>query len=1314
MNGSTPAAETLRRYPLTWRLLGCVFQRIPLFSLAKSLADRRFVAVLQQTLKEVSTPSAEPNPSPSPKRKRSPAKAFSLGDLQSLEGCTESSQAIYQALGCLLRRIDDTALVSAHDKIGAEHLKSLFGTPVTEAATIAAPLLLMCNLVLQYGQAEDIEGCEDWVATISSIWSLHLQGSNDAAEVGVNLFTPAATLLANVEGLIHQPDISIPKSLRTRWSADLQKLMHGTLILPARSAFLNHQKDEAIVLALEAAERRIEAAAPAMYLLASTATEAMAQRGVRKGNSEWMKRVFQAVVESIKGRRGEHAALTNILEQARERSMPVSIDNLRSVCRQYALKGDGETDWALIADLAQCDPAVFQVGDGGAELLKEVCARSLGDIPEHEHKAVSDVIAAIIQGFRTVREFSSFLKLWFDQLSEIERRKLKLSSPWLLVGREGSPTVFDNTWVEQELSKTQLVDVIDWVQTQKTRPKALCLWLNAVSQGIQSDDFKDAIGQKLFDLTLKISKSNSDITALKWRIMARAFVWIPLSKRTEVWDEIKDPLSKILRKALIATPETFEAFKCCCRLWVSMSPDGAHMAEAAKLVEDFTARLAAEFASVGADGYEKLPSFVRSETESEFREDSALQQYLGWYLRGSTRLNRVYFEKKGELLPTVQSVLSDEKATPLGLEAIWQSLLDNEHCVNEAKLAENLLDRAVGALAESKKEKHWPGERGQLWLRLISSVPLDAVARQQRERIMAVLVEGCTSPKSGKKTPTKGWNMILSLATKVMARPTFYDGMSFQHLIDVATTASQTFTSAGGDNEGLQELIGRYSSMASAIIKQMAEHIDERSIGYFAEASAFVTRCSTIAKDGEALEIPPLHLTLLKALVQELSHSSNCRNHSQLASLPSDAEVSLKSCVFCFFGEWIDGKKLFSKPNVAADFRLLVAVDAAELFDGLPELAGHKGSSLRKLEKRSLDSMQAGDLRGWKVQTFLQRYLSSELEIPRPATFHSLESTQGKIRESLLRGYVGAIVKTMDTPIKMQYLEVLMGEYHGGSDTDGQLIAIHHVVDQLIGKSTAQLNECSADQKAESTDLEGKGAEFDLSTAHSEMTRALASTKKTANAVHICRILYNLLERKPQAIGQWNIESLLSAIAILSAEKTLPNSTTPFAWLCKLVEVIVKKHRVRLEGHYHILLASIQPLLSNLIQEQREAQGDDGISQESRASAYGRLITLVCEPTAGAVSRSQHHSALDSATDAAKRSAGRHMYLVLMQYVKLQLETDVSRAVREALEPAMNSIFDITPPEGRKILNDAMDASGRAILREMFKRYTKFGKWSGV
>lgn len=197
-------------------------------------------------------------------------------------------------------------------------------------------------------------------------------------------------------------------------------------------------------------------------------------------------------------------------------------------------------------------------------------------------------------------------------------------------------------------------------------------------------------------------------------------------------------------------------------------------------------------------------------------------------------------------------------------------------------------------------------------------------------------------------------------------------------------------------------------------------------------------------------------------------------------------------------------------------------------------------------------------------------------------------------------------------------------------------------------------------------------------------------------------------------MSQWNIDSLLACVSVAAASGQEGQSTIPYIWLCKLVEVTIKKRRLRLEDHYHVLLNAIQSLLRSLVIEQRTANSIDGLSQESKAHAFSRLITLICEPTAGAVARSQQNSTLDSAVDAAKRTAGRHMYLVLMQYVKLQLETDVSRGLREALEPAMNSIFDVTPPEGRKLLNDAMDGSGRAILREMFKRYTRFGKWTGV
>ena len=197
-------------------------------------------------------------------------------------------------------------------------------------------------------------------------------------------------------------------------------------------------------------------------------------------------------------------------------------------------------------------------------------------------------------------------------------------------------------------------------------------------------------------------------------------------------------------------------------------------------------------------------------------------------------------------------------------------------------------------------------------------------------------------------------------------------------------------------------------------------------------------------------------------------------------------------------------------------------------------------------------------------------------------------------------------------------------------------------------------------------------------------------------------------------MSQWNIEVTLSSVCTVMAEDTagISNSThRRFSLLSRLVEVIIRRHRLRLEGHFHLLISVLQTLLSELLC--RKSQDSTNGSRHGDAKLYTRLLTLVCEPTVASLTRSQP-SSLDSATDAAKRLAGQHMYLVLMLYIKLQLEQSVPHDVREALEPGIYSILDITPTEIRRIMNDAMDGSGRAIFKELYKQYLKFGKWTGI
>jgi len=112
------------------------------------------------------------------------------------------------------------------------------------------------------------------------------------------------------------------------------------------------------------------------------------------------------------------------------------------------------------------------------------------------------------------------------------------------------------------------------------------------------------------------------------------------------------------------------------------------------------------------------------------------------------------------------------------------------------------------------------------------------------------------------------------------------------------------------------------------------------------------------------------------------------------------------------------------------------------------------------------------------------------------------------------------------------------------------------------------------------------------------------------------------------------------------------------------------------------------------------------------AAAFTRLLTLICNPSVSSVTRSQHN-ALSSATDKAKRMAGQHMQYVLMSYIRLQLEMKMLPAVREQLIPGIYAIFDTTTPELRRAINESMDGSGRAVFRNLYTDYTKFGKWKG-
>ncbi len=71
------------------------------------------------------------------------------------------------------------------------------------------------------------------------------------------------------------------------------------------------------------------------------------------------------------------------------------------------------------------------------------------------------------------------------------------------------------------------------------------------------------------------------------------------------------------------------------------------------------------------------------------------------------------------------------------------------------------------------------------------------------------------------------------------------------------------------------------------------------------------------------------------------------------------------------------------------------------------------------------------------------------------------------------------------------------------------------------------------------------------------------------------------------------------------------------------------------------------------------------------------------------------------------------MQFVLTTYIRLQLEMRMLADIREKMIPGIYAIFDSLTPELRSVINDGLDASGRAVFGTLYKDYVRFGKWKG-
>lgn len=620
MTGSSPAAERVRRYHRVWDILSAVFASIPLSSLAKTLADRRFVGLLQQTLSDIAVPQGEEQPqkqtdgtypdidmpdAPTPespsnprKRKRSDGLGFDVENQKQITGCLHTAEAIFEAVRVLLSQCELKSVGGPMThKMGAEHVKALFSTTAAETMGVMVPWITVCELTVDGSRGGVFREQSSWISTLAALWELHLQSATDASEVATHLSATASRLLGKLTGIPQQVLLGIEVTVQERWARDIRRFLARNLILPARASFLAKESQDVVKLAVEMASASAQITFPVLFDLASKAPVEIGGKASRKDYETWTQSVFDAVILAANNvhRDIRMPTVKGVMAVAADRASALSADSLRSVCSNYALR-KGTCDWDLLLAIIKLNADVFLVSDQGKTLLETVLAqtREPDSLGADDLTKAAQFIVLLANGYAQARDLSTFVQLWLKQL---EPAKAKNGLQPLWAQNELSETVAD--LVRSSLNSTQLIEILEWLssKTQSTESMARIHILEALSSGISTEEFVDAASIKTFEGAFLEKPSKKDLPAIaacRWVVASHAISKGTLEEANQIWSRIRPDIKSALRKLPTDRIDTFAAFKCCVGVWIANYRTGTNEDDAASMVYSFLDRLQKE------------------------------------------------------------------------------------------------------------------------------------------------------------------------------------------------------------------------------------------------------------------------------------------------------------------------------------------------------------------------------------------------------------------------------------------------------------------------------------------------------------------------------------------------------------------------------------------------------------------------------------------------------------------------------------------------------------------------------------------------
>ncbi|KAI0180868.1 Urb2/Npa2 family-domain-containing protein [Hypoxylon sp. FL1284] len=1295
MSGTTEDAEHVRRYPLTWTVLSHIFPKIPSQTLGRSLASLRFVSVLRKTVGDITTARKRPSDSPvqthgaeterTKKRKRDNEFPSDIGELRTPQGCIKSATAVFAALDSLFNQGDRRAAPDGPERrVGAEHIKSLFSSSSEETRDIAAGLLLTCDRSLSVLESGISRYQKSWIGTIAALWNLRPHNKEDSIEFARHMCVPACSILSRLRGILDDAPVMVSSStVKDRWVRQLEQLLGTYLIRPIRHAFATTGNVDVLKTALEVTKRNLGGSAIVMWDVAARTPRDSNDPKSKAEHSSWTRNAFQTFLGAIQSLEAPflNQVVTQILDIAIQADSIPDTATLRALCGSHALVPGG-TRWDLIAQITACDPDVFLMEHTLMEIVFDrISSASSQDLATRE-TIVTKIILPLEDAYAKARNLSGFIKKWYDLLCETPRDSLD-QMIWF------DSRIRDRVagLLQGALTSTQLLRMLESLESLDDDSGARLIVLDGICAGITEEEFiriaDPVVFSKVFERKT-YDHLSSPILSLRWRIAGRMTSWETSSEVDRLRAELKPTLHRILKKGALEDPETLEAFACYHKLWLTNHSGGKHEADLAKRTCSFVERITSEMKAK--------------------KDMSTLKPYVDYVFRYLPRLTELPVQESNNLRDLIVDLFW-HVGQQFRVEGdihhgdLLRLLLHNFDCEDEESLIDALILQPLDAVDRAEAKSGWTQPKSLSLLSILLEFPQGAFTKGRRKRIMSSWKKWRSAITDRASKDPQFVEVVLRLLIRVMQLPTFYEGMEFDDLVYLSCYMVEP-------NKTVLSLIERLIDLT---LRQMVSSADGPSQTYLSDAFNFVKTLEPT----ESVYPVPLML-IAKGLVSAFDNSASSKAHSSTISLDETAQ-KLAQMVHTNLSTFASETELLGKNQQDESSLLLFSLTlngancVTEARNGKPIKLSD--DTITPLEQMSASYVASGTDIGWKLRGFLLRNCPSRYHVA--ALLKQLEESFRVADEDLVCNLVDAFVKTNDQTTKGQLLNELTNTAKLTAGPIGPVLAVKRLVKR------------HADPKAAVSVGSNQDA-LDLATVHHRLASLLSQAESTRHFKYLTDTLLLLLDKHASSMTQFNIETTLSSVVHVCSQKGPKIQTTKAAGeiydrLHKLVALVLKRHRLRLRGHFPILLAALGALLTALLADPGssatlQAQSPPWLVsrlQARHAERFSRLLTLICEPSAASVARARS-SELDSATDAAKRAAGQDMFTTVELYIKLQLQTTVPRDVRKALEPGFYSVLDVTPQGCRRVLNESLDASGRAVFRSIFADYKKFGKWSGV